>query len=106
MHCDDDIRLCRRMLRDISERGRDVNGVLVQYNRFVKGAFDKYIKPTMNFADLIVPGSRNNRVSVNFIVQHLQSQAKHLHVFKETMKIKTAFLDDTIPSLEAYVSFN
>ena len=48
----------------MKERGRDVAGVLHQYNRFVKRSFDEYIRPTMNYADMIVPGSRNNMVSV------------------------------------------
>ena len=58
IHCDDDIRLCRRICRDVNERGRQIEGVLHQYNRFVKKAFDNYIKPTMNYADLIVPGAK------------------------------------------------
>ena len=37
--CDDDIRLSRRILRDIKERGRDFESVLYQYNRFVKPCF-------------------------------------------------------------------
>jgi len=39
VHCDDDIRLCRRILRDVKERGRDPLGILDQYNRFVKPSF-------------------------------------------------------------------
>lgn len=68
IHCDDDIRLCRRIVRDVKERGREVDNILFQYNTFVKRSFDNYIKPTMNYADMIVPGSRNNSVSVSFIV--------------------------------------
>ena len=37
--CDDDIRLSRRILRDIKERGRDPESVLYQYNRFVKPSY-------------------------------------------------------------------
>jgi uridine kinase len=37
--------------RDIAERGRDVEGVLAQYNRFVKPSFDTFIYPTMRYAD-------------------------------------------------------
>jgi uridine kinase len=43
---DSDVRLCRRLRRDIAERGRDVNGVLAQYERFVKPAFDEFVQPT------------------------------------------------------------
>jgi len=43
---DDDIRLARRIQRDIAERGRDLAGVLMQYEKFVKPAFDSFIRPT------------------------------------------------------------
>jgi len=52
---DADIRLSRRLKRDIGERGRSIDSVLCQYNKFVKPAFDYYIAPTMTFADIIVP---------------------------------------------------
>ena len=52
---DPDIRLARRLRRDITERGRDLEGVLKQYNTFVKPAYDHYIEPTMTYADIIVP---------------------------------------------------
>ena len=52
---DADIRLARRLERDITERGREIEGVIQQYTRFVKPAYDHYIAPTMIHADLIVP---------------------------------------------------
>ena len=52
---DSDIRLARRLKRDIMERARDIEGVLHQYNKFVKPAFEHYIEPTMSHADIIVP---------------------------------------------------
>lgn len=55
---DDDIRLARRLMRDIVERGRTVQGVLKSYNRYVKPAFDEFVKPTMKYADIIVPRGR------------------------------------------------
>jgi len=45
---DADTRLARRLRRDISERGRDLVGVLKQYTTFVKPAFDNYIAPQVN----------------------------------------------------------
>lgn len=45
IHCDADIALARRILRDIKERGRDVNEVLNRYNKFVKEDYEKYVKP-------------------------------------------------------------
>jgi len=52
---DSDIRLARRLKRDISERGRDLDGVLKQYAKFVKPAYDHHIEPSRSYADVIVP---------------------------------------------------
>lgn len=84
IHCDgkwcviylDDIRLCRRILRDVNERGRTVESVLSQYNRFVKSSYDDFIAPSMSVADIIIPGSRDNHISVSFIVNNLKNLAK------------------------------
>uniref|UniRef100_A0A8D0T6Z0 Uridine-cytidine kinase n=2 Tax=Sus scrofa TaxID=9823 RepID=A0A8D0T6Z0_PIG len=71
---DSDIRLVRRLRRDISERGRDIEGVIKQYNKFVKPAFDQYIQPTMRLADIVVPRGSGNTVAIDLIVQHVHSQ--------------------------------
>lgn len=71
---DSDIRLTRRLQRDISERGRDLEGVLKQYNQFVKPMFDHYIQPSMVHADIIVPRGGENRVAIDLIVQHVHTQ--------------------------------
>lgn len=52
---DSDIRLVRRLKRDISQRGRDISGIIKQYNKFVKPAFEQYIEPTVQAADIVVP---------------------------------------------------
>ncbi|XP_042528227.1 uridine-cytidine kinase-like 1 isoform X1 [Dipodomys spectabilis] len=71
---DSDVRLVRRLRRDISERGRDIEGVIKQYNKFVKPAFDQYIQPTMRLADIVVPRGSGNTVAIDLIVQHVHSQ--------------------------------
>lgn len=43
---DDDVRLARRIQRDVAFRGRDIKGVIEQYTRFVKPAFDTFIGPS------------------------------------------------------------
>lgn len=73
VQCDSDLMLARRLRRDLVERGRDAAGVLDQYLRFVKPAFDNFIQPTNRFADLIVPGANNER-SVDMIVSHVRRQ--------------------------------
>ncbi|XP_076440468.1 uridine-cytidine kinase-like 1 [Babylonia areolata] len=71
---DSDVRLARRLKRDISERGRDLEGVLKQYNKFVKPSFEHYIEPTMSCADIIVPRGGENDVAINLIVLHVHTQ--------------------------------
>jgi uridine kinase len=48
----------------------------MQYNRFVKSSYKDFIYPTIRYADLIVPGSRNNRVSIDFIVRHMKNMTR------------------------------
>lgn len=69
---DDDIRLSRRIQRDIKERGRCIEDVLLQYNRFVKTSYDEFIKPTMKYADIIIPHGRSNTVAIDFVLQNLK----------------------------------
>jgi uridine kinase len=60
VHTDDEIRLVRRIQRDIVERGRDLDWILTQYLAQVKPAFEEFIQPTMKHADIIVPNWRQN----------------------------------------------
>uniref|UniRef100_A0A3B3RS52 Uridine-cytidine kinase n=1 Tax=Paramormyrops kingsleyae TaxID=1676925 RepID=A0A3B3RS52_9TELE len=75
---DSDIRLVRRLRRDITERGRDIDGVIKQYNKFVKPAFEQYIEPTMRLADIVVPRGGGNMVAIDLIVQHVHSQLEEV----------------------------
>lgn len=47
--------MARRIQRDVADRGRDVAGVITQYTKFVKPAFDQFIAPSRKFADVIIP---------------------------------------------------
>uniref|UniRef100_A0A663LT77 uridine/cytidine kinase n=125 Tax=Aves TaxID=8782 RepID=A0A663LT77_ATHCN len=69
---DADTRLSRRVLRDISERGRDLEQILSQYITFVKPAFEEFCLPTKKYADVIIPRGADNEVAINLIVQHIQ----------------------------------
>ena len=51
---DDDVRLIRRILRDIKERGRTLDMVVSQYMATVKPMFHEFIEPTKRYADVIV----------------------------------------------------
>ncbi|VDK30340.1 unnamed protein product [Gongylonema pulchrum] len=71
---DPDTRLARRLERDIEDRGRDLEGVLAQYLRFVKPAFDTFIAPGMKIADIIVPRGGENEVAIDLIVKQVKTQ--------------------------------
>ncbi|CAG5117748.1 unnamed protein product [Candidula unifasciata] len=71
---DSDVRLARRLRRDIAERGRELQGVLKQYMKFVKPSFEHYIEPSMRCADIIVPRGGENDVAINLIVLHVHNQ--------------------------------
>lgn len=82
---DADIRLARRVRRDLAERGRQLDNVLIQYERFVKPAFDQFILPTKKFADIVIPRGATNTVAIDLIVQHTklklaEKQADREHI--------------------------
>lgn len=67
----DDIRLARRVQRDIAERGRDVDGVLHQYLQTVRPMHEMYGHDSRRAADLIVPGSGDNQTIVRMLARAL-----------------------------------
>ena len=69
---DDDIRLSRRIYRDIISRGRKMETVLERYHKFVKTAYNNFIKPTKEYADIIVPRGGSNTIAIDLINYHLK----------------------------------
>jgi len=69
---DADTRLARRVLRDIEERGRELEHVLHQYTTLVKPAFEEFCIPTKKYADVIIPRGAENHVAINLIKQHIE----------------------------------
>ncbi|XP_046968816.1 uridine-cytidine kinase-like 1 isoform X1 [Vanessa cardui] len=93
---DADIRLARRLRRDIVQRGRDLEGVLKQYLTHVKPAYQSYIAPSMAHADIIVPRGGDNRVAISLIVQHVHKQLQ-LRGFKVREKLAVAHIGQPLP---------
>lgn len=94
---DSDIRLARRLRRDIKERGRDTTGVLTMYNKYVKPMFDQYIAPSVKVADIVVPWEGENKVAVNLIVQHVSNQLEK-RGFNFRSELIINHKDDPIPN--------
>lgn len=69
---DPDTRLARRVLRDVKERGRDLEKILHQYTTFVKPSFEEFCLPTKKYADVIIPRGADNEVAIDLIVQTVQ----------------------------------
>ncbi len=65
--CDSDERLIRRLKRDISDRGRDLDEVLERYQTTLKPMHQQFIEPTKAYADVIIPTNRLNRVGVKIL---------------------------------------
>tara|TARA_B100000795_G_scaffold58133_1_gene38648 strand:+ start:166 stop:783 length:618 start_codon:yes stop_codon:yes gene_type:complete len=67
VHAETDERLIRRMKRDITERGRDINEVLNRYQDTLKPMHQQFIEPTKNFADIIIPNDKFNTVAIDIV---------------------------------------
>lgn len=67
VHADADERLLRRLKRDITERGRDLDEVLTRYQNTLKPMHEQFIEPTKEYADIIIPNNRHNTVAIDIL---------------------------------------
>jgi uridine kinase len=67
VHADSDERLIRRLKRDITERGRDLDEVLTRYQNTLKPMHNQFIEPTKEYADIIIPNNKYNTVAVDIV---------------------------------------
>ncbi len=65
---DDDIRIIRRIQRDIEERGRTLQSVIDQYLETVKPMYHQFVEPSKRYADIIVPEGGENQVAIDLLV--------------------------------------
>ena len=71
---DDDIRIIRRIKRDMEERGRSLQSVIDQYRATVRPMFMQFIEPSKQYADIVIPRGGKNRIAINM----LKAQILHL----------------------------
>ena len=69
---DTDVRLCRRIKRDVNKRGRTLESVLTQYLTTVKPMHEMYVEPSKKYADLVVPEGGTNYVALDMIMGRIQ----------------------------------
>ncbi|HBO37764.1 MAG TPA: uridine kinase, partial [Pasteurellaceae bacterium] len=81
-----DICFIRRLQRDMEERGRSLQSVVEQYRKTVRPMFLKFIEPSKQYADIIIPKGGKNRIAINM----LKAQILHLlgknRMFYEIMR--------------------
>lgn len=70
---DDDIRIIRRIQRDMKERGRSLDSVINQYLATVKPMYHQFVEPTKRYADLIVPEGGENEVAIDLLTTKVRS---------------------------------
>ena len=69
---DADIRICRRIKRDVSKRGRSLESVILQYQQTVKPMHEKYVEPSKKYADIVVPEGGKNLVALAMIQGYIR----------------------------------
>lgn len=72
--CDGDVRLKRRITRDLVERNRTIESILTQYMETVKPMHELFVEPSKKFADLIVPKGGKNKVAIDVLINHLKTK--------------------------------
>ena len=77
---DADVRLCRRIKRDVNKRGRSLESVLLQYQQTVKPMHDQYVEPSKKYANLVVLEGGKNLVALDMIMGRIQ---RHLEEHKD-----------------------
>lgn len=70
---DDDIRIIRRIKRDIDERGRTLDNIIKQYLTVVKKMHEQFIEPTKKYADIIIPEGGQNQVAIDLMTTKIQT---------------------------------
>ena len=66
-----DVRLCRRIKRDVSKRGRTVESVLTQYEETVRPMHMKYVEPTKRYASFILPNGGKDKAVQDMLINHI-----------------------------------
>jgi len=75
---DADVRILRRIKRDVRDRGRSLESVIDQYLTTVKPMHEQFVEPSKRYADLIIPEGGHNKVAMRMVVARVQS-----HIYGE-----------------------
>ena len=70
---DADVRILRRIVRDVKKRGRDLDSVITQYLTTVKPMHEQFVEPSKKRADIIIPEGGKNAVALSMVAEHIRS---------------------------------
>ena len=76
VNCDDDLRFIRRLQRDVTERGRSVESVIDQYLHTVKPMHHLFVKPSIRYADIIIPNDIKHNVGTQMLIRNINALIK------------------------------
>ena len=82
---DDDVRLLRRIRRDIMERGRDLEGVMNQYEMYVRPMHLEFVEPSKRYADIIIPRGGENQVALEMVIATIREKLKTIQAQAESL---------------------
>jgi uridine kinase len=71
---DADLRILRRMERDIAERARSLNSIISQYRQTVRPMHLEFVEPSKRFADVIIPVGGHNQVAIDMIIRYIRQK--------------------------------
>ncbi len=75
---DADVRILRRISRDVKERGRSIDSVINQYLSTVKPMHEQFVEPSKKNADLIIPEGGHNTVAIDMILQKIEKHIQNI----------------------------
>ena len=76
VNCDDDLRFIRRLKRDVEERQRSVESIINQYMNTVRPMHHLFVRPTIRYADIIIPNDREHAVCTELLIRNIESLLK------------------------------
>lgn len=75
---DSDVRIIRRILRDMKERARSLDSIILQYMTTLRPSYINFVEPTKRFADIIVPEGGENKVAIDLLSSKIKSSLEEI----------------------------
>ena len=86
------IHILTIVYRDVRERGRNLTNIIERYNKFVKPAYEEYIKPQRRYADVIIPHGAQNKIAIEFVSTNLKSELHKRISLEDKLRNNIEFL--------------